>query len=921
MRELVKEFVEIVSKTLPIIEPIFEFGALQVEGQENFANLRPFFAGKQYFGCDMREGSGVDLVLNCHKIDLASESAGTVMALDTLEHVEFTREAMDEFVRILKPEGLLVISSVMNFPIHDHPYDYWRFTPHAFKSLLKDFPYFFVDSVGDETFPHTVIGIACKGTLPDDSVESFMKEFSQWKRWWDSAQSWEESTGVHVYYNYPRPEVVQLVPQTARRVLDVGCAAGAMGKALKERGVETVVGVEINAEVAEVAATRLDQVIVGDIDNIELPFDDGYFDCIVLADVLEHMRDPWSVVGKLVPLLAEDGCLVCSVPNIRNLDLIHSLVQGNWTYTSSGLLDRTHLRFFTFREFRKLLLDGGLSVTELVYAKDPRLPFSRNEASGDSKVSLNYGAMTISDLSPTALDELTTYQFLVVAAKTASAQRVAKETDDTERKDSSLEQPNPLVSMVILTHNQLDYTRLCVESIQKHTQVPYELIFVDNGSQDGTLDYLRAIPGAKVIANEANLGFAMGCNQGMAAASGDYIMLLNNDVVVTDDWLKRMVHVAETIPEVGLVGPMSNYVSGVQLVSQVPYESDLEKMQSFARLFSGQNTGKGLFVHRAIGFCLLIKRDVVERIGGLDPLFGTGNFEDDDFCLRAQLAGYRIWIAKDVFIHHFGSRTFAGAKIDYSKCMLDNWAKFKAKWGLPKEADIRNGYRPDALIGDVFDAARHYVPLQPQQEDTQQLVLQQALREAQESEVKSDLGSALAKVETALSLAPDNPVLLLEAGRLCLCAADEARARGFLERSVSLDDSADLAHAYLGLAYLGSGEAYKAEESLTRALDLNPSLRPARRGLADALLMQGKSPEATRLLQEIVAGQDATADDLVALADCYHRAGARESAKIGYEAVLGMIPDHAGACAGLAALSGVLKGDQDGQVKVEAKER
>lgn len=182
MRDLIKEFVEIISETLPIPEPIYEFGSLQVPNQEGFADLRPFFPNKEYVGCDMREGLGVDKILNLHNIDLPAESVGTVLALDTLEHVEFPHKAMEEVYRILKPDGVVVISSVMNFPIHDYPYDYWRFTPQAFKSLLQLGSSSITDWAGEESFPHTVVGVGFKGTMPP--LEQFSSLFDQWKKKW-----------------------------------------------------------------------------------------------------------------------------------------------------------------------------------------------------------------------------------------------------------------------------------------------------------------------------------------------------------------------------------------------------------------------------------------------------------------------------------------------------------------------------------------------------------------------------------------------------------------------------------------------------------------------------------------------------------------------------------------------------------------
>lgn len=179
MRQNVKDFVSLVAAVLPIKDPIYEFGSLQVAGQEGFADLRPLFPGRKYIGADMREGTGVDKVLDLHEIDLPSESVGTVLCLDTLEHVEYPGKALEEIHRILKPDGLAVISSVMCCPIHDHPHDYWRFTPEAFKSILKPFPHCFVGFAGKKDFPHTVVGVGFKGNSPP--LLEFEERYKQWE--------------------------------------------------------------------------------------------------------------------------------------------------------------------------------------------------------------------------------------------------------------------------------------------------------------------------------------------------------------------------------------------------------------------------------------------------------------------------------------------------------------------------------------------------------------------------------------------------------------------------------------------------------------------------------------------------------------------------------------------------------------------
>ena len=175
MRPSVKQFVEICSQILPIHGPIYEFGSFQVPGHKGFADLRPIFPHKEYVGADIRNGDGVDVIMDIVQTGLVSESVGTVLILDTLEHVEYLRKAMEEVYRILKPEGILIIGSVMYCPIHD-THDYWRFTPEGFKSLLKPFAFSFVDSVGNPQFPHTVLGIASKSLIPDNAMNDLIKQ-------------------------------------------------------------------------------------------------------------------------------------------------------------------------------------------------------------------------------------------------------------------------------------------------------------------------------------------------------------------------------------------------------------------------------------------------------------------------------------------------------------------------------------------------------------------------------------------------------------------------------------------------------------------------------------------------------------------------------------------------------------------------
>lgn len=176
---------QIAVETLPVGDPVYEFGSYLVAGQEDLADLRPLFPGKKYIGCDMRAGPGVDKIVDVREIDLPDGVAGTVVSLDTIEHVEFVREAVNEFHRVLAPGGMLILSSVLHFQIHDYPHDYWRFTPEAFRSLLRPFAVSHVDFAGDPEFPHTIVAVAFKGTGPaPERLEEFRGRLREWKRVW-----------------------------------------------------------------------------------------------------------------------------------------------------------------------------------------------------------------------------------------------------------------------------------------------------------------------------------------------------------------------------------------------------------------------------------------------------------------------------------------------------------------------------------------------------------------------------------------------------------------------------------------------------------------------------------------------------------------------------------------------------------------
>lgn len=163
MRPFVRDFVVEVAAASTLPDPIVEIGSRPAEGQEEIADLRRLFPGRDYIGCDIQPGPGVDRVEDIHALTFGPESVGTVLCLDTLEHVGDPLSALREVHRVLRPGGMVVISSHMFMPIHAHPWDYWRFTPEGFGLLLEPFETRLVLAHGWSLMPDTVLGVGIKG--------------------------------------------------------------------------------------------------------------------------------------------------------------------------------------------------------------------------------------------------------------------------------------------------------------------------------------------------------------------------------------------------------------------------------------------------------------------------------------------------------------------------------------------------------------------------------------------------------------------------------------------------------------------------------------------------------------------------------------------------------------------------------------
>lgn len=173
MRSGIVEFVRIADSALALQGPVYEFGARLPEHQASA--IRPIFEGRGYVGCDMASGPNVDRIENLEALTLADGTVGAVVCVDTLEHVRRPEAAVAQMLRVLRPGGVLLLASVMDFPIHHYPSDYWRFTPEAFRLLLEGFEDGCVGWQGAGFHPHTVFAVAVKA--PSQSAKDALAHF------------------------------------------------------------------------------------------------------------------------------------------------------------------------------------------------------------------------------------------------------------------------------------------------------------------------------------------------------------------------------------------------------------------------------------------------------------------------------------------------------------------------------------------------------------------------------------------------------------------------------------------------------------------------------------------------------------------------------------------------------------------------
>lgn len=267
-----------------------------------------------------------------------------------------------------------------------------------------------------------------------------------------------------------------------------------------------------------------------------------------------------------------------------------------------------------------------------------------------------------------------------------------------------------LTSILVVSYNALAKTRQCLDALRRTADErhPTEIIVVDNGSTDGSAQWLAEQKDIVFVRNADNAGAPRARNQAIAIARGEYLVFMDNDVVPTNEWLHKLLFHAEVDGRSGCVGPVTNRAGHNQ---EIAYEgtSSIEDLETFAARQSAANPRKFRNQTLMTSFCLLVRRAVVDEVGGFDERFSPWGFEDDDFSMRAALAGFRNRVALDVFVRH---DHYGGKKAEvHSELLKRNWSRFVEKWAGDAHAPYGVYSAIQPAMTRTFERAEYFVPL------------------------------------------------------------------------------------------------------------------------------------------------------------------------------------------------------------------
>ena len=403
-------------------------------------------------------------------------------------------------------------------------------------------------------------------------------------------------------------ELLTRIPASNGRVLLIGQGASLARSMNRLAETLDVTCIEPNHSATNDQVGSFENLVLNE--NNPQQFETGSFDAIVCHRTIERSPKPLALLRQLHEWIAPEGRLVTAVLNAQYHGTVAALIEGSWSHGPENLPQTPVIQGLTRIDIERLFYRASLQIISCMGLPNP----IDDDWRGSQAPTLS--TLLTSDSSNEQKKDFAPHSYLI------ESRAVAKRN-------------HGLTSIVILTYNQCAFTKRCLESIRRFTDSPYELIFVDNGSTDETRRFLRSLDGITLIENDHNRGFPAGANQGIQAAHGQNILLLNNDTVVTTGWLDRMLDALHSDEGVGIVGPCTSWPPCPQQLEPPP-RYDRCELERFAWQRGRQFNQQRLEVQEIVGFCMLVRRSVVDQVGALDEAFGIGECEDKDFCMRTK---------------------------------------------------------------------------------------------------------------------------------------------------------------------------------------------------------------------------------------------------------------------------------------------
>jgi glycosyltransferase involved in cell wall biosynthesis len=449
-----------------------------------------------------------------------------------------------------------------------------------------------------------------------------------------------------------------------------------------------------------------------------------------------------------------------------------------------------------------------------------------------------------------------------------------------------------LTSIVVVLNHDQERTKECIQSIETFTANPHEVVLVSLNSKTnsvkGIRKFIKGKDSYKLIEGDKNADETRRQNQGIEAATGEYILLLENDVVVTETWLSGMLECLNSSSDIGIVGPMTNDISGPQKVENVGYTS-VKQVPEYAKGYREKYRHRRIPLRRIARFCMLFRRELVDRVGPLDENLGTGSFEADDFCLRAELEGYKNLIAGDVFVHHYGSKDFIRNQTDYHSSFAANREKFNQKWnGLDTQSPLgkkalalktmqradelnQRGQKDEAVnmliegiklfpndtgfyyaLSEILIDLKKYKDgleilngMPPDSNDAKRLALTGYSKEGMEL-----CDEAQEYADRTLSLNPTAPLALNLKGIVAYKKGDKSEAESFFKKAIEADPGYGEPYTNLGVLKWAAEQKEEALNFLEKGFILSPTITDIVTAYYSAITAMGEFSRAERLFQE-----------------------------------------------------------------------